>query len=281
MLYMNSTSISFKDFIRYFKNSKSYKSLYNGYEVLREMFTENCYRFISFTEHLVIEDLPYYTLLKLVDHNLVNAFMTYSRVLDIELCRIFDIDFEDYDKLYDTLREVMLSFVKDISNTCLRSPSDLLKCFFKFLGRLINKKSLFINASSKDVEIFIPDVVHTLFAKVLLDIDESFNNALDILNDERKICDIMFEYDKIGAVFLYGSLPKHHVQWWSAVRDGLDYAIQITPIFEYDGSLSGARIEESITWNQLRPNGRGVSIVGDPVIIFPILVNAVLEDLNI
>ncbi len=266
---------SFKEFIEMFNlSSSNYRNIFKGFEILKEMFMNDVFIFLSFTEHAVLEHVLYRTIIDLVDRELVDALMTYSPVLDIEIRKI--LKSESTDKF----REIVLNFINGFNIDKINCPSEFLKLFFKYLhdSNIVDCETLFVKASLRNVDIFIPDITHSIFIKNIINIDPKLRYVLDVLKDEKVICDIMFENKKVGAIFLVGSLPKHHVQWWSAIRDGLDYVIQITPISEYDGSLSGARIEESITWNQLKPDGKGVSIMGDPVILFPLLINAVFEE---
>jgi len=103
---------------------------------------------------------------------------------------------------------------------------------------------------------------------------------LDLYKDEQLLSDAVFEAKKSGAIIIGGGISKHHLLWWNQFRGGLDIAIQITTGIELDGSLTGARLSEAITWGKVRPTGKEVSIWGEASVIFPILVKAVLESLH-
>ena len=94
---------------------------------------------------------------------------------------------------------------------------------------------------------------------------------LDILKDQTKLSDIIFEAKKTGALMLGGGISKHHTLWWNQFRDGLDYAVYITTANEWDGSLSGAEVKEAISWNKLRADARQVTIHGEITTILPFL----------
>jgi deoxyhypusine synthase len=49
---------------------------------------------------------------------------------------------------------------------------------------------------------------------------------------------------------------------------------------EYDGSLSGARLREGISWGKLKEEAREVTIDGDATVILPLMIGAVLERLE-
>ncbi|MEM2846281.1 MAG: deoxyhypusine synthase family protein, partial [Nitrososphaerota archaeon] len=46
---------------------------------------------------------------------------------------------------------------------------------------------------------------------------------------------------------------------------------------EYDGSLSGARIHEAISWMKVKAGARKVTVYGDATITLPLIIAAVIE----
>jgi deoxyhypusine synthase len=77
---------------------------------------------------------------------------------------------------------------------------------------------------------------------------------------------------KSGIVILGGSLPKHHVCNANLMRNGADYAVFINTGSDYDGSDSGARPDEAVSWGKIRLTANPVKIYGDASLIFPLLV---------
>ena len=76
--------------------------------------------------------------------------------------------------------------------------------------------------------------------------------TIDILKDEQDLSDLMFDAKKTGARIIGGGISKHHVIWWSQFTNGLDYAVYITTAQEFDGSLSGAKTREAISWGKIK-----------------------------
>ena len=68
-----------------------------------------------------------------------------------------------------------------------------------------------------------------------------------------------------------GGISKHHVIWWNQFKGGLDYAVYITTATQYDGSLSGARLTEAVSWGKVKEEAKYVTIDGDATIILPIM----------
>ncbi len=73
---------------------------------------------------------------------------------------------------------------------------------------------------------------------------------------------------------LGGGISKHHTIWWNQFKNGLDYAIYMTTAVEWDGSLSGARLEEAISWGKVKPKAQQITVEGDVTVLLPLLYGA-------
>ncbi|MEM4141489.1 MAG: deoxyhypusine synthase family protein, partial [Thermoplasmata archaeon] len=81
---------------------------------------------------------------------------------------------------------------------------------------------------------------------------------------------------KTGALMIGGGISKHHTIWWNQFKGGLDYAIYITTAVEYDGSLSGARTREAISWGKIKQKAKHITVEGDATVLLPIIVSMIL-----
>uniref|UniRef100_A0A803MK91 Deoxyhypusine synthase n=1 Tax=Chenopodium quinoa TaxID=63459 RepID=A0A803MK91_CHEQI len=77
---------------------------------------------------------------------------------------------------------------------------------------------------------------------------------------------------KTGMIILGGGLPKHHICNANMMRNGADYAAFINTAQEYDGSDSGARPDEAVSWGKIRGSAITVKVHCDATIAFPLLV---------
>jgi deoxyhypusine synthase len=77
-----------------------------------------------------------------------------------------------------------------------------------------------------------------------------------------------------------GGISKHHVIWWSQFRDGLDTVVYITSAPEWDGSLSGARVREAVSWGKVKEDAAWETIEGDASVLLPLLVADLFERLD-
>ncbi|MCX6772814.1 MAG: deoxyhypusine synthase family protein, partial [Candidatus Micrarchaeota archaeon] len=77
--------------------------------------------------------------------------------------------------------------------------------------------------------------------------------------------------DKTGGIILGGGIAKHHLIGAAILRNGLDYAVYLSTGTEGDGSLSGARPREAVSWNKLKDEKNSAFVEGDATLTFPLL----------
>jgi len=101
--------------------------------------------------------------------------------------------------------------------------------------------------------------------------------TIDLFSDEQSLSDIVFTSKKMGAFIIGGGISKHHVIWWAQFKDGLDYAVYLTTAVEHDGSLSGARMREAVSWGKLKEQATYVTVEGDATVLLPLMSSALFE----
>ena len=143
--------------------------------------------------------------------------------------------------------------------------------------RIKNDSSIVYWCYKNKIPMFIPGITDGAVGSQLWLFYQRYRDfSIDVLKDEDELSDIIFEARKTGAIMIGGGISKHHVIWWNQFRGGLDYAIYITTAVEWDGSLSGARIREAISWGKVKENAKHVTVEGDATIILPIIVASFL-----
>ena len=105
--------------------------------------------------------------------------------------------------------------------------------------------------------------------------------TIDLLSDENDLSEIIFNAKNSGAIILGGGIAKHHTIWWNQFKGGLDYLVYITTALEFDGSLSGARTTEAISWGKIKEKANEETIDGDITVYLPLIISALFERLNI
>lgn len=148
------------------------------------------------------------------------------------------------------------------------SPSEILREAGK---RIEDERSILRSAYESDVPIIVPGIFDGAFGTQIVVHSQFSKLTIDLIRDERKLLDVVFSRERVGALIVGGGISKHHAIWFAQFRDGLDYAIYVTTAVEYDGSLSGAHPREAISWNKLKPSGKSVVVHGDATVVLPLI----------
>jgi len=147
--------------------------------------------------------------------------------------------------------------------------------------RLDDDDSLLSWCARMEVPVFVPGVTDGAFGSQLWQFSEAHPDfKLDLLKDEHELSDIVFTRDTTGALMIGGGISKHHVIWWNQFREGLDHAVYITTASETDGSLSGARMREAVSWGKVNVMARHITVNGDATLVLPLLVAALIDRLG-
>jgi len=148
------------------------------------------------------------------------------------------------------------------------------------LGRRAGGDSILWWAWKKKVPVYVPGIFDGAVGSQLWLFWQNHRDfRLKEFEDQQELADLVFNAKRSGALMVGGGISKHHVLWWNQFRGGLDYAVYITTAPEWDGSLSGARTREAISWGKVRERARHITIEGDATVLLPLLVGALLERL--
>ncbi|MEM0139454.1 MAG: deoxyhypusine synthase [Ferroplasma sp.] len=269
------------------------KKIFEGYEILKEEFTSDETTFLSFPADIISTGTRG-VINELVKNKLVDVIITTNGTLDHDIARTYTDYYSGTFNFGDTkLRDMNINrlgnvFVPDesygivIENRVMPFIEELYKIkkewapvdLIKEIGlKLNNDDSILYNAAKNDIPVFVPGITDGSFGSQLWSFYEMNHDfKINILEDEHRLSDIIFDAKKTGALMIGGGISKHHTIWWNQFRDGLDEAVYITTAQEFDGSLSGAKLEEAITWKKVKENAKFANIYGDATVILPLIV---------
>lgn len=147
-----------------------------------------------------------------------------------------------------------------------------------YIGSTLSQSSFLYWAHKNEIPIIVPGIVDGAVGSQIWFFSQQHKDfKIDILMDETKLSDIIYDSKKSGAFMVGGGISKHHTLWWNQFRGGLDYAVYITTASEWDGSLSGAPVEEAISWSKVTTKARHATIHGEASTLLPFLYAALLE----
>ncbi|XP_073052356.1 deoxyhypusine synthase-like [Primulina eburnea] len=146
------------------------------------------------------------------------------------------------------------------------------------LGKEINDEHSYLYwAYKNNIPIFCPGLTDGSLGDMLY--FHSYKHAhgglvIDIVQDIRAMDDeaVYSGLRKTGIILLGGGLPKHHICNANMMRNGADFAVFINTAQEFDGSDSGARPDEAVSWGKIRVSAKSVKVHCDATIAFPLLV---------
>lgn len=177
--------------------------------------------------------------------------------------------FQDMEKwLYKTLEQIPEERRKRLA------PSDLLREIGKHVE---DPDSILANAYKKNVPIICPGLADSIAGFQLWVFKQDKPLTIDPLLDTQIIVDKVYDSKKTGIIILGGGWPKHFALFANTFRDGVDCAVQITMDRPEPGGLSGASLEEAVSWSKINPEGRTVDVVCDVTIAFPLIIAAALD----
>ena len=297
-------SLSAKELIEEMEGMGGFVGRYmaEGYKILKEMVKdEGCLRFLSFPASVMATGLRG-VLVELVKRKLFDVVITTCGTLDHDLCRSWGRyykgefmmdDIELFDKGYHRLGSVLIK-LEDYGPTLEKKLQPFLSEIYKkkkvygsyelcnLLGEYVNDEGSFLYWCWKNgIPVIIPGIYDgAVGSQLWLFYQRHRDFIIDLSKDEDLLAEKVFEAKRSGALVIGGGISKHHTIWWNQFKDGLDYAIYITTAVEEDGSLSGARTREAISWGKVKPKAKHVTIFGDATAILPWMILALIQDLE-
>jgi len=197
--------------------------------------------------------------------------------------RIYDVFVpeEDFVKLDYKLVEIYDEIAAENDREGLSSNE-----FAWELGKRLNDPNSILRAAYEaKVPIFLPAVRDAEFGFIYW-LHASRKNSskklvVDAFKDVPEICNICKNSPKNGMIVIGGGVPRNTVQSAAlASKKGMDYAVIITMDRPETGGLSGSTLEETVSWGKVKEKADKVMVIGDAMIIFPIMVASVLERLG-
>lgn len=274
--------------------------LYEAIEIVREIKKSCDVRIISFTGNIVSTGVRG-IIAQLLKEKIFNVVITTCGTLDHDIARsyggrylkgFFDandielhregihrlgnifIPIDSYGPIIESvvrkvLQELLDTYGKDISWGIREIISEIGK-------RIDDENSILRSAYMSNIPIYVPGFLDGAFGTALYMFTQFNPIKIDVFKDQKELSDIVFGAKCIGALILGGGISKHHTLWWAQFHGGLDYAVYVTTATEWDGSLSGARPREAISWGKIKEVARNVVVYADVTLVLPLIAYAAL-----
>jgi deoxyhypusine synthase len=284
------------------------KELATGINILKRMIKDKqCFRMLSFPA------CPLATgtrgvIKEMVKRKWFDLIITTSGALDHDLARIwkpyyhgsFEMDDrklhrEQINRLgnvlipHDSYGKILEEKLQPMLNKIWREKAEEKKLSSRELTSEIGKQlekeekreeSILYWAFKKKIPIYIPGPTDGAVGSQLWMFYQFHRDfQIDLLKDEQELSDWIWKAKKLGGLIIGGGISKHHLIWWAQFKEGLDYAVYLTTAQEWDGSLSGAKLKEAISWGKIKESAKEITIQGDATLLLPLMACALIERL--
>ncbi len=274
-------------------------------ELIEKMRKEKATIFFSFTANMMATGLRG-VFAEMCRRKLVDVIITTGGSLDHDLIRTeMDYELGDFSMDDAQLHEKGINRLGNvlIKNECyeflekkihpvfetlyqkekITSPSAIAKAIGDSISdsKLKEKTkegSVLYWCSKNDIPVFSPGItdsaigLQTYFFK-----QKRPDFGIDVTKDMKQLADLVLNADKTGGIVLGGGISKHHTIGVNLLRGGLDYAVYVTTSSPWDGSLSGARTNEAVSWGKITEQARHVNVDCDATIAFPLIMEKFLK----
>ncbi len=290
----------FGELMRSYRKSGGFvaKKLGVAYEIMKDMLNDrDAVRFLSFPACIVSTGTRG-VLKEMVKRKMFDVIITTCGTLDHDIARLFK-DYYHGSFLLDD-NELREKGIHRLGNVLVPQESygmileDSLQPIFEDIGEgefgtheLIWEVGKRLDAENREdsiiywawknrIPVVVPGPYDGAFGYQLWLYQQDHDLKLNLWKDEKLLDNMVADARKTGALMIGGGISKHHVIWWNQFREGLDYAVYITTAVEWDGSLSGARMREAVSWNKVKERARYVTVEGDATVLLPLLAASLL-----
>lgn len=302
--YQFSENMSVNDLVSQMKRSWGFTAgkLAVGVKILEKMIEDvDCVRFLSFPANIVATGTRG-ALKELVKRKLVDVIITTCGTLDHDIARSWRKYFRGYFSMDDKalhqrgvnrlgnvlvpnesygliIEEKMRILLQGLWEEGIREISTSQLCL-EMGKRICNESSILYWAAKNRIPVYVPGITDGAVGYQLWLFSQDHDFKIDLLKDSGELNDLIFTTEKTGALIIGGGISKHHTLWWNQFKDGLDYAVYVSTAVEWDGSLSGARPREAISWSKIKEEADHLMIEGDATVLLPIMVSALLTRIS-
>lgn len=156
----------------------------------------------------------------------------------------------------------------------ITTPSDLAR----IMGKHACEDSFLYWAYKNKIPVYSPGITDSALGLQMYFFKQQHKDfGVDVTGDMNKLAQIVLTADKTGAIVIGGGISKHHTIGVNLLRGGLDYAVYITTASEWDGSLSGAKTKEAISWGKINEEADHITVYGEATTIVPLIVDTYVK----
>lgn len=205
-----------------------------------------------------------------------------------------------YDRFYDTvaseedyrkMERLIQEFIESLPAGRPYSTAEFLHEF----GRYLNERgvdSIVAAAYRAGVPVFSPALVDSGYGMAaVLAYRRGHRVVLDMVRDFHQLVEIGRRAGKLSAIYIGGGVPKDYVNLVTVAQTligeyeegrhdyykSLEYVVQFTTDAPQWGGLSGATLEEAVSWGKVSPRAKKKVVYVDATIALPLIAHGLID----
>jgi deoxyhypusine synthase len=265
-------------------------------EIIKKMKKEQATVFLTFTSNMVASGLRG-LFAEMCKRRMVDAIITAGGSLDHDLIRsakkyeLGDFVMDDaklhrsgtnrignilvpnecYVYLEGFMKETFDALYAKDRTTC---PSEIARA----IGERTKPDSFLHWCAKREIPVFCPGITDSAIGLQAYFYKQRRRDfAIDVTKDMSRLAQLSLNASKTGGIVLGGGISKHHAIGVNLLRGGFEYAVYVTTSSPWDGSLSGARTNEGISWGKIKESANHVTVDGDATLAFPLIIAPFLK----
>lgn len=211
-------------------------------------------------------------------------------LLKYKIDRFYDV-FAD-ELAYREMENLIKEFIYTLPKGTRYSTAEFLYLFGKYLYEK-GIDCIVSTAYRVGIPIFSPALVDSGYgiATVLAIKEKNHDIVLDMVKDFNQIVEIGRKAIKMSAIYIGGGVPKDYINLVTVAQTlleikekgeeyykPLEYVVQITTDMPHWGGLSGATLEEAVSWGKVSYKAKKKVVYVDATIALPIIAQALYEE---
>jgi len=212
-----------------------------------------------------------------------------AELLKYKIDRFYDVFADELN--YRRMENLIAEFIETLKPGSQLSTMEFLYLFGRYLsGKGID--SIVSAAYRSGVPVFSPALIDSGYGiAAILAKRRGYGVVLDMVKDFEQLVEIGRRAEKISAIYIGGGVPKDYVNLITVMQTllaeeegihdyykGFSYIIQITTDAPHWGGLSGATLEEAVSWGKVRADADKKVVYADATIALPLLIHGLIDE---
>jgi len=185
---------------------------------------------------------------------------------------------------------LIMDFIISLNPDSIYSSMEFLYLFGRYLDE-IGVDSIIAEAYRRGVPVFSPALQDSGYGiAAVLALYKGHRIVIDMVRDFKQLVETSMVTEKLSAIYIGGGVPKDYINLmtvantllneskYSDYHKGFEYAIQLTTDSPQWGGLSGATLEEAVSWGKINPSARKRTVYVDATIGLPLLIHGLIDE---